>query len=187
MSSVRVTVSQKKRKQARENREKKFLENHELQAALDVLSRRENDLSLFLAFSGLRIGEVSTLFEEDFDGEWIDISKSLQYHDLKADEFYIDTTKTGASERELQLPKVAIGALNRAIERSRKIDEHFAKNPSASYRKSKSIFRTSFGTPITSQNFRQLLGRVEKELIETCEKRYGFKWKKHFHTSWLST
>ncbi|MCT1227779.1 site-specific integrase [Lactococcus lactis] len=183
MGSVKVVASPEKKAVAYKNREKKFLDNHELQAAFELLRKRENpnyyDLAIFLAFSGLRIGEVSALFEEDFDGKWIDVSKSLQYHYLRVDDYYIDSTKTEASVRELQLPRIAIDALNRAIVRSHKFDKFMIEHPAPSFRKSKSIFRTKIGTPITSKNFRMLLNRVEKELLKTCEEKYGFKWTKH--------
>ena len=40
-------------------------------------------------------------------------------------------------------------------------------------------FRTEYGSPITSHSFREVLARVETDLIKNCEDRYGFKWTKH--------
>nr|WP_254058937.1 tyrosine-type recombinase/integrase [Streptococcus ruminicola] len=42
-----------------------------------------------------------------------------------------------------------------------------------------SVFRTEYGSPITSHSFREVLARVETDLIKNCEERYGFKWTKH--------
>lgn len=53
------------------------------------------------------------------------------------------------------------------------------ENPNPNFTYSESIFRTEYGSPITSHSFREVLARVEKELVNTCEKNYGFKWTKH--------
>ena len=47
------------------------------------------------------------------------------------------------------------------------------------YVTSESVFRTEYGSPITSHSFRQVLSRAEEELKRVCEADYGFKWEKH--------
>ncbi len=183
MTSVKVTVSSKKKKEVRVNRDKKFLEIHEISVLFNELSMRRNpnyyDLAIFLLFSGLRIGEAGSLEDVDFENETIDVSTSLQSTDLKVAEFYDDDTKTSESDRLVKLPKVAIDALKRVIERNKKFDEYAEKNPRKSFKKSKKIFRTEYGAPITSHSFREVLNRIEKDLIENCKERYGFEWTKH--------
>lgn len=185
VTTVKVSVSIQKKREVRINREKKFLELHELNAFFNELSTRRNgnyyDLAIFLLFTGLRIGEASALTEEDIDfqANTIDVNKSLQSHDLRISEFYFDTTKTTNSERKVLLPKVAVEALKRVVERSRRFDQYAELNPSKSFSKSLSVFRTEYGAPITSHTFREVLYRVEKDLKENSKERYGFEWNKH--------
>lgn len=57
------------------------------------------------------------------------------------------------------------------------------------------LFRTEYGSSITSHSFREALARVETELIKNCEERYGFKWTKyvtphsfrHMHITYLQS
>lgn len=57
------------------------------------------------------------------------------------------------------------------------------------------FFRTEYGSPITSHSFREVLARVETDLIKNCEDRYGFKWTKyvtpqsfrHMHITYLQS
>jgi integrase len=183
--AIKLTASPEKRKAERERREAKFLEPFEIVAFLDELNKRRNknyyDLALFLLFTGLRIGEAGALTLQDFDfnARTVEISKSLQSHDLRIDDFYLDSTKTINSERTVLLPEIAIQAVKRVVERNRQFDEYMELHPAKSYRHSDFIFRTEYGAPITSHNFREVLGRVETALKEHSKERYGFEWKKH--------
>lgn len=201
ITSVKVGVSLKKKKEVNENRERKFLETNELFAFFDTLSRRRNpnyyDLAIFLLLSGLRIGEASALTEEDIDFQngLVDVNKSLQSNNLTVAEFYDDDTKTLNSERKVLLPKEAIEALKRVIDRGKRFDEYAKKNPHKSFKKSSSIFRTEYGSPITSHSFREVLYRVEDELVKTSKEKYGFEWTKrvvphsfrHMHITYLQS
>lgn len=133
-----------------------------------------------MLFSGIRIGEAA-FTEDDFDKEngVLHIDKSLQYHDLKVEEFYFDETKTINADRDIALPKVACEAIERAIQGSKEFDEYINSNPCNAFTYSESIFRTEYGSPITSHSFREVLARVEKELLVNYEEQYGFKWTKH--------
>ncbi|MGT2866470.1 tyrosine-type recombinase/integrase [Streptococcus fryi] len=184
MSVVKIDIPLEKKREAKKRREAKFLEIHELHAFFDTLSRRRNpnyyDLAIVLLFSGLRIGEAA-FTEEDFDSDTgvLTIDKALQYHDLRVADFHFGETKTLNADREVALPRVACEAILRVIERSREFNQYMIENPNVNFTKSESIFRTEYGSPITSHSFREVLARVEKELICNCEQKYGFKWIKH--------
>lgn len=115
----------------------------------------------------------------DFENHLVTIDKSLQAHDLKVDDFYMDTTKTEASERVEQLPEFVIQALKRVIERNKQFDQHMENFPSEVFRKSDFLFKTEYGAPITSHSFREILGRVNKVLQVECQEKYGFEWIKN--------
>ncbi|WP_035421700.1 tyrosine-type recombinase/integrase [Fructilactobacillus florum] len=81
--------------------------------------------------TGCRIGEAAALTEADIDFEnrMVTVDKSLQYHDLRIDEYYENTIKTEAGERVEELPGFAIDALKRVIIRNKVFDEHMADFP----------------------------------------------------------
>ncbi|EPN9177803.1 tyrosine-type recombinase/integrase [Listeria monocytogenes] len=178
-----ATVEEKRAKKIR--LEKKFLDEREVKALLSELKGRRNqsyyDLALFLIGTGCRIGEASALTESDIDfkNHLVAIDKSLQAHDLKVDDFYLDTTKTEASERVEQLPEFVIEALKRVIKRKKQFDKHVENFPSEVFRKSDFLFKTEYGAPITSHSFREILGRVNKVLQIECQEKYGFEWIKN--------
>lgn len=174
-----------KRQEEQKRRESKFLEPEELSAFLKVLSERRNpsyyDLAIFLLFTGLRIGEASglTIDDIDFEKSIVNVNKSLQSNSLPVSEFYYDTTKTTTSNREVVLPNIAMEAVKRCIARNKAFEEHAIKHPAKSFKSSLAIFRTEYGSPIVSHSFREVLSRVEQELLATCQERFGFKWEKH--------
>ncbi len=88
-------------------------------------------------------------------------------------------TLTINADRDVALPKVACDAILRAIQRSEEFDRYAIENPCEAFTFSESVFRTEYGSPITSHSFREVLARVETDLIKNCEERYGFKWTKH--------
>ena len=90
----------------------------------------------------------------------------LQYHDLKVSEFYFDETKTINADRDVALPKVASDAILRAIQRSEEFDRYAIENPCEAFTFSESVFRTEYGSPITLHSFREVLARVETDLIK---------------------
>ncbi|OMD61694.1 tyrosine-type recombinase/integrase [Paenibacillus odorifer] len=179
------TLLLKKNEQRKKRLEMKFLDEREVNALLSELKERRNqnyfDLTLFLIGTGCRIGEASALAELDIDFEnhLVSIDKSLQAHDLRVDEFYLDTTKTEASERVEQLPEFVMQALRRVIERNKRFDDHMDNFPSEVFTKVDFLFRTEYGAPITSHSFREILGRVNKVLQVNCQEKYGFEWKKN--------
>lgn len=181
MSVVKVEVSLDKKRIAKKKHEAKLLEVHGLIVFFEALSRRRNpnyyDLAIVLLCS---VGEAA-FTREDFNPNTgvVTIDKSLQYHDLKVADFYFDTTKTINADREVALPKVACETILRAIKRSDEFNKYALENPAKSFSHAESIFRTEYGSPITSHSFREVLARVEQELVETCEEKYGLKWTKH--------
>lgn len=185
LTVVKVNVSIQKKREARINREKKFLEIHELVAFFKEFEKRRNpnyyDLAIFLLFTGMRIGEAGALTVDDIDFEKkiVEVNKSLQTYDKKVGEFYYDDTKTPESNRKILLPMIAFEAVCRVINRGKQFDNYAKKHPQKSFRTSDSIFRTEYGSPISSHSFREILCRVEKSLISSCRDRYGFEWKKH--------
>ncbi|KXT62808.1 site-specific integrase [Lactococcus sp. DD01] len=180
---LNATVEEKRAKKQR--LEQKFLDEQEVRVFLSELKQRRNqnyyDLALFLIGTGCRIGEASalTVSDIDFENRLVTIDKSLQAHDLRVDDFYLDTTKTEAGERIEQLPEFVIQALKRVIERNKYFEEYMENFPSRSFRKSEFLFRTEYGAPITSHSFRQILGRVNKYLRLECKEKYGFDWTKN--------
>ena len=74
---------------------------------------------------------------------------------------------------------MACDAILRAILRSEEFDRYAIENPCEAFTFSESVFRTEYGSPITSHSFREVLAHVETDLIKNCEDRYGFKWTKH--------
>ncbi|MFD1672272.1 tyrosine-type recombinase/integrase [Agrilactobacillus yilanensis] len=194
---LKASAEEKAEKKVRLNQ--KFLNEAEIEALISELRKRRNpsylDLTLFLLGTGCRIGEAAALTAEniDFQRKTVAIENSLQTHDLTVDEFYLDTTKTPAGERTEELPDFVLEALRRCIERNKRTDRLHADNPSDVFHFSDSIFRTEYGSPITSHSFRELLTRINKFLYKNCETVYGFKWTKnvvphsfrHIHVSIL--
>ncbi|MGT9145921.1 tyrosine-type recombinase/integrase [Enterococcus faecalis] len=180
---LNATVEEKRAKKSR--LKKKFLDEREVHALLSELKTRRNqsyyDLALFLIGTGCRIGEASALTESDidFENQLVTIDKSLQAHDLRVSDFYLDTTKTESGERVEQLPEFVLQALKRVIERNKQFNEHMDKFPSDAFRKFDFLFRTEYGAPITSHSFREILGRVNKVLQAKCQEKYGFEWTKN--------
>ena len=80
---------------------------------------------------------------------------------------------------EAAFTKDDFDAILRAILRSEEFDLYAIENPCEAFTFSESVFRTEYGSPITSHSFREVLARVETDLIKNCEDRYGFKWTKH--------
>lgn len=184
MTAVKVDISLDKKRAAKKRHDAKFLEIHELHAFFDVLSKGRNpnyyDLAIVLLLTGIRIGEAAFLSSDvDSDKKMLHINKSLQYHDLRVSEFHFDSTKTINADRDVALPEAAYQAIQRAIDRSREFDSYMLENPNPAFMHSESVFRTEYGSPITSHSFRQVLSRVEEELKRVCETDYGFKWEKH--------
>ena len=182
---VKVKVSTSKKRKAKRRKKKQFLEVHELLVFFEELSKRRNpnyyDLAIFLLFTGIRIGESGAVFltNVDLDKSVLEISNSLQSQNLKVDEYYYDETKTDESERYVRLPQIAIDAYLRAVNRSREFDSYMEAHPRKAFRKSLSVFRTEYGSPITSHSFREVIKRIEDDLKENCLNRYGFEWTKH--------
>lgn len=156
-----------------------------MQVLLKELRHRRNpaylDLTLFLLATGCRIGEASALREADidFENKLVNIDKSLQSHDLKVEEFYEDTTKTEAGERIEELPAFAIEALRRCVQRNVNFAQRREIFPSDAFHDSKALFQTEYGSPITSHSYRELLGRINRDLKKNCVERYGFEWEKN--------
>lgn len=198
---VKLDATLEDKKAKKQRLDKKFLNEEEVKVLLSELSKCRNqnyyDLALFLIATGCRIGEASALMEEDidFENQTVTIDKSLQSHDLKVDEYRLDTTKTEAGERVEQLPDFALEALKRVIARNKKFDEHAENFPSPTFRKTEFLFKTENGSPITSHSFRTILRRVNDDLYLNCKKRYGFSWRKnavphsfrHIHISVLQS
>lgn len=184
MTAVKIDVPLEKKRESRKRLDAKFLAIHELQAFFDVLGQCRNasyyDLAIVLLLTGIRIGEAAFLPSDvDFDKGILHIDKALQYHDLKVDEFYFDTTKTVNADREVALPIAASEAIQRTIKRNQEFEAYMEQNPSPAFKKCDSVFQTEYGSPITSHSFRQVLKRVEEKLLKNCQKDYGFKWVKH--------
>jgi len=194
---LRASVDEKIAKKERLN--DKFLNAAEIKALISELKKRRNpsylDLALFLLGTGCRIGEAAALTVDsiDFQKKTVTIDRSLQSHDLTVDNYYLDTTKTPAGERVEELPDFVIEALKRSIERNKVVDQLHGECPSDAFHFSKAIFRTEYGSPITSHSFRELLSRISSYLRKNCETVYGFKWTKnvvphsfrHIHVSIL--
>lgn len=182
---VRLQASISDKQAKKQRREAKFLDEHELRVLLQELKKRRNqnyyDLTLFLIGTGCRIGEAMALTEADidFENKLLNINKSLQYHDLKIDEFYLDNTKIEAGERVEQLPDFVIEAVMRVIKRNRQADWFASNHHNRNYHQTKFIFKTENGTPVTARSYGAVLRSIGKYLNSNCEEVYGFKWTKN--------
>jgi len=180
---LNATVDEKRAKKKR--LEEKFMNEQEVGALLSELRGRRNqnyyDLALFLIGTGCRIGEASALTAADIDfkNRLVTIDKSLQAHDLRVKDFYLDTTKTEAGDRIEKLPEFVIEAIKRVIQRNNKFEAHCKESPHNAFKKFDFLFRTEYGAPITSHSYREILGRVNKALRENCKEKYGFEWTKN--------
>lgn len=74
------------------------------------------------------------------------------------------------------LPDFAIAALKRSIHHNAVFDGRMKELPSDAFHEFQVIFRTEYGSPITSHSFREVLSRIKADLEKNCEKRYGLKW-----------
>ncbi|HEM3587819.1 TPA: site-specific integrase [Streptococcus suis] len=182
---IKLYASISDKKERKERKEAKFLTEAEVQVLFSELNKRRNknyfDLAIFLVGSGCRIGEASALRETDFDfdKQSVEISKSLQSHDLKVEDFYDDSTKTTAGERTILLPDFVMEAVQRVSIRNKDFQTHMTTHPSEAFWENDYLFKTEYGSPITSQSFRAILTRINKDLRKNCEARYGFKWNKN--------
>jgi len=185
MSAVVLHVPLDKKKAVKKRKDAKFLEPNELKVFLTEMSERRNpnyyDLCLFLLYSGLRIGEAGAIAEDDvdFENNTVDVSKTLINHDMIKGDWHYDEPKTVNSERYVVMPPMAMDILARVIKRSKDLDWYYEAKPFKSYMKLASIFRTEYGSPITSHAFREVIKRVQDELREHCKERYGFEWTKN--------
>jgi len=185
MSAVVLHTPLEKRKAVKKRKDDKFLEPNELKAFLTEMSKGRNpnyyDLCLFLLYSGLRIGEAGAIGEDDvdFENSLVDVSKTLINSDLVKGDWHYDDPKTVNSERYVVMPSMAMDVLARVIERSKDLDWYYETKPFKSYMKLPSIFRTKYGSPITSHAFREVIKRVQDGLRENCKERYGFEWTKN--------
>ncbi len=87
--------------------------------------------------------------------------------------------KTEESERVVGLSQVALKSLIVAMEKSKQLDRRYQIKPWKSYVQTDSIFRTLNGAPVTSKSYRTFIHRIQDDLRENCESKYGFKWVKN--------
>ena len=185
MSAVTLQIPLEKKKAIKKRKDAKFLEPQELKAFLAEMEKRRNpnyyDLCLFLLYSGLRIGEAGAITEDDIDFEnnTVFINKTLINHDLRKGDWHYDSPKTVNSERFVVMPPLAMEILERVLKRSKDLDWYYETKPFKSYMKLPSIFRTEYGSPITSHAFREVIKRVQDDLREFAPIRYGFEWTKN--------
>ncbi|EOL42967.1 hypothetical protein RV11_GL003213 [Enterococcus phoeniculicola] len=181
MSAVELNMTREKRQEVRKKRKKKYLEPYELNAFFSEIKKRLNQnyfyLTVFLVYSGVRIGEAGALTKDDFDftKNTVSITKNL----LHECGYVYGPPKTEESERTILLPNNAMKIVKQAIRSSEELTTRYTKRPWKTYVATESIFRTLSGAPITSQSFRGVIARVERSLLSNCETLYGFKWVKH--------
>ena len=185
MKVVKVKASRAELIEMRERKEAKFLNPQEVHAFMDRLKLRRNpsyfDCFVFMIAIGPHIREVGTLTESDFDfkAHTVHICKALKSHDRKVEDFLGRVPKTPAAVRTDEPPEFAIVAVKRCIARNKTFDAYAKEHPSSAFHESKAIFRTEYGSPITSHSFREMMVLVNKELKQHCEEWYGFKWTKN--------
>lgn len=182
---IRLNASVDDKIQRRNRSEAKFLKEIEVQVLFTELNNCRNksylDLAIFLVGTGCRIGEASALRISDFDFEkqTVEISKSLQSNNLKVIDFYDDSTKTVAGEREILLPNFVVDAVKRVIIRNNDLQDRITESASKAFWETDYLFKTEYGSPITSHSFREVLTRINNSLKNNCEEKYGFKWTKN--------
>lgn len=151
-----LDINRKELKQTQVDDSMEVYDENETKKLRDFLSESDkvHDLALlFFFFTGLRIGELSALKWEDYDGERLNVHRMerMEYRLRGYSNYYEvlnDHTKTISGMRVIPLPPGAITVL----ERLRKI------NPDGEY-----IFEYE-GNRITSYGIRKRLKRVCKEV-----------------------
>jgi len=89
-----VSIRPFKGLQNRDNIEDKYLNTEELQNVLSQLVAMDYYLAKFLALTGCRFGEAAALTLPDYDGKYINISKTMWRGSIQ-------TAKTETSERQI--------------------------------------------------------------------------------------
>ncbi|WP_265457055.1 tyrosine-type recombinase/integrase [Enterococcus sp. HY326] len=181
MTFVEITMTREKRMAPMVRRAKKYLESHELRAFLTELYEHHSEiyyyLTLFLIYSGVRIGEASTLTERDifFDKNSVSITKCLVQ---EAGQFRYTAPKSLHAIRTILLPPVAMDAIKNALQISKELDEENLKHPGKKFVASDAVFRTRFGSPISSHSFGKIVRQVQSQLVMNGKEKYGFNWMK---------
>lgn len=175
MSELKLKIPKQKIEQAFEKSKLKFLEDNEIDWALEVIKEVATkksmgglvylDTTLFLLHTGLRIGELGALVPSDvnFEDRTLSISRNLTTQGLKRKDFYTGSTKTQTSTRVIQLDEMCIKILENRIKKNLDRQE-FVKafrneknNPSQgefnNFIFSDNIFQNKFGTPFTTHMY----------------------------------
>lgn len=183
MSVVELNLPREKKMEPKIRRKLKYLEPHELNAFLTEVKKSVNPvyyhLTLFLVNTGLRIGEAGALTVDDVDFENRRITVTKNLIQIGKGKFEYGPPKTEESERVVGLSQVALKSLIVAMEKSKQLDRRYQIKPWKSYVQTDSIFRTLNGAPVTFKSYRTFIHRIQDDLRENCESKYGFKWVKN--------
>ena len=122
--------------------------------------------------TGMRIGEIAALREEDidFDKKEIHVRRTLVYAKYEDDlqkTYHFEDPKTDTSVRTIPINKQCFSALKKQIMQKKVVQNKAPKSklPDPQFRDL--IFTTSFNTPINSQTIIDAIGKIVKEINMT--------------------
>ncbi len=119
--------------------------------------------------TGMRIGEIAALREEDidFDKKVIRVSRTLVYAKYEEDTqktFHFEDPKTKTSNRAIPINKQCFMALKKQIMQKRIVTNKAPKSKMPEQQFRNLIFTTSFNTPINSQIIMDAIKKIVNEI-----------------------
>ena len=157
----------------------KYLELSEAKLLLDEMrknkrSERNADIVEFIMWTGLRIGELLALKEENYDGKFIYVAGTLDYTTNKYSDGVIGTTKNEQSTRKVELPDKAIKIIEKVLNENK-----FSSKTSGGF-----TFCSYTGNPVAIQTVNtSLKNYVEKIELNKHVTTHVFR---HTHVSLLA-
>lgn len=143
-----LTVKSKKK----DDQKERFLNEHEISVLIDYVDRNDHiykNLIKTMLSTGMRISECAALTKDDFDNDFIYVTKQLAY--LPDDEGYYEvkekSLKTTSSYRKIPINDMA----------RRSLEEELSKHKK---RKCNYVFTSKRGTPIMTGTFNAILKRM---------------------------
>lgn len=126
-----------------------------------------DNLFLTAVSSGLRMGELAALREQDldFDNKMISVTRTLVYQKLDDDskkEFHLGPPKTKTSIRKVPMNDISEKALRKQLLQKNVIANRNVKDVDDQFKDL--IFTTRFNTPLNAQNFSDAIGKVVDEI-----------------------
>lgn len=134
------------------------------------------NLFVFLLTTGLRYGEATALTQNDFDMQKkiVHVTKSLKRNKINGSyEYYIGSTKTPYSVRDVPLNDIAMMALNQQIALKHRVEKSIYADRHISSEFANLLFVTPYNTPIPNQTLNSILASAREQInFQVDEKDY---------------